>query len=318
MKIAFTSCMSAQLFPGQPVWDEIAAANPDVLVLLGDSVYLDVGGPYDMSSIKALTELEFATHMHKRFFGQVAHTRFKALVQKPQLATYAIWDDHDFLWNNACGADVMANPALKPLIYPSRAIFNAWRAALAQKLAAGSFPAVLPPWTPATPEPGYSAVALPQNVLLHLTDGRTWREGRGKKAMLGMAQLDAMEAAMHAAPSGTVHLVASGSVFDKHDGENWLNCKPEYDRMQQLAVKYNILMLSGDIHDNNLASYVVQGGRKLFEATASGAAVRTAVVAGALQRNYGMLTVDSDQVGIEIFKVGNSQYRGSINRATWA
>jgi hypothetical protein len=42
LKIAFASCATAQYFPSQPVWTHITAQSPDVLVLLGDSVYFDV------------------------------------------------------------------------------------------------------------------------------------------------------------------------------------------------------------------------------------------------------------------------------------
>jgi hypothetical protein len=318
MRIAFTSCFSAQLFKQQAVWDEIAAAQPDVLVLLGDSIYLDVGGPYSSLGLQQLTENEFAEHAHSRYSAAVAQKQFKALVQRPELATYAIWDDHDFLWDNACGADVMKSPELRPLVYPSRALFAAWRKALASRLAPGSFPSAPPFWDNKTPAPGYDCVDLGGDVLLHLTDGRSFRKGQGgSKALLGMAQLDAVEAAMAAAPVGATHLLASGSVFDAQAGETWLNCPAEYDRMQRLAQTYNILILSGDIHDNNLASYTLKAGRSLFEATASGAAVRTAVVIGALQRNYGLLDIDDAQVGISLFKSGSKQYSGNINRATW-
>ena len=317
MRIAFTSCFSAQLFKQQAVWDEIAAAQPDVLVLLGDSMYLDVGGPYGSLGVQQLTENEFAEHAHSRYTGTLAQKQFKALVQQPGLTTYAIWDDHDFLWDNACGADVMKSPALRPLVYPSRALFAAYRQALASRLAPGSFPSTPPSWNAKTPAPGYSCVPLGATLFLHLTDGRSFRKASGNRAILGADQLDAMQAAMALAPKGATHLVASGSVFDARNGESWLTCAAEYERMQNLAQKYNILILSGDIHDNNLASYALKAGRNLFEATASGAAVRTAVVVGALQRNYGLLDIDDAQVGISLFKSGAKQYSGSINRATW-
>ena len=317
MRIAFTSCFSAQLFPQQAVWDEIAATRPDVLVLLGDSIDLDVGGPYGSLGVQQLTESEFAEHAHSRYTAAVAQKQFRALVQGPELTTYAIWDDHDFLWDNACGADVMKSPMQRPLVYPSRALFAAFRQALALHLAPGSFPAALPLWDAQTPPPGYTCVPLANSVFLHLTDGRSFRKGRGRTAMLGDQQLDAMEAAMASAPVDAAHLVASGSVFELHSGETWLNCPVEYDRMLGLAQTYNILILSGDIHDNNLASYALTGGRSLFEATASGAAVRTGVVVGALQRNYGVLTIDDAQVDIALFKSGARQYHGSIDRVNW-
>ena len=318
MRIAFTSCFSAQLFAQQAVWDEIAAANPDVLVLLGDSIYLDVGGPYGSLGVQGLTENAFAEHAHSLYAQQVAQEQFKTLVQRPSLTTYAIWDDHDFLWDNACGANVMKSPALRPLVYPSRALFAAWRRALALRLAPGSYPPAPPFWDDNTPAPGYSCVPLGSGVFLHLTDGRSFRKGRGgRAALLGMPQLDAVEAAMAAAPAGATHLLASGSVFDASGSESWLNCPPEYDRLQRMAQTHNILILSGDIHDNNLASYALSAGRNLFEATASGAAVRTKVVIGAMQRNYGLLDIDDVRVGISLFKSGAHQYHGSINRTTW-
>jgi alkaline phosphatase D len=320
MRIAFTSCFSAELFPDQPVWDEIAKANPDVLVLLGDSMYLDVGldAAYNTAALQQMATGVFSAHVHKRFQQVLAQPRFSALVRTTTVSTYAIWDDHDFLWNDACGADVMKNPALRPLLYPSRAGFAAFRKALAQRLAPGSYPATPAPYDNNTPAPGHTCVDLGMNVFLHLTDGRSFRKGRGKKALLGEEQLNALEAAMKAAPAGATHLVASGSVYDARHGDSWLNCPPEYSRMQQLAQNYNILFLSGDIHDNNLASYVVPGGRNLFEATASGAALRTGVIIGAAQRNYGMLTIDDTNVGIDLVKSGKSQYRGTVHRGNWA
>lgn len=44
MNIAFTSCMSTRALAVQPVWGQIASKHPDALVLLGDSVYMDVPG----------------------------------------------------------------------------------------------------------------------------------------------------------------------------------------------------------------------------------------------------------------------------------
>lgn len=317
MRIAFTSCFSAQLFPQQTVWSEIAAVQPDVLVLLGDSLYLDVGGPYGSLGLQQLSESEFAEHAYSRYVDTLAQPQFRALVQTPGLRTYAIWDDHDFLWDNACGGDVMKSPSLRPLVYPSRALFAAFRQALAARLAPNSFPAALPYWDNKTPAPGYSCVPLGASLLLHLTDGRSFRKATGRSALLGAAQLDTLQATMAAASAGTTHLVASASVFDARHGDSWLNCPAEYTRMQEMAQTHNILILSGDIHDNNLASYGLQDGRRMFEATASGACLRTRVVIGALQRNFGLLDIDDDQVGIRLFKSGAVQYSGSIDRANW-
>ena len=43
MKIAFTSCIDAIDDPVQPVWERVRALAPDVLVLLGETMYMDYG-----------------------------------------------------------------------------------------------------------------------------------------------------------------------------------------------------------------------------------------------------------------------------------
>ena len=311
--------MSAHSFSNQPVWDEIAQAAPDVLVLLGDSIYLDAGGPYSSSGIQDLSAGEFARYAHGRYRLQANQAAFKALVQRPSLSTYAIWDDHDFLWNNACGADVQANPNWRDLAYPSRALFAAWRTALAQKFAPGSFPAAPPPWSSATPAPGYTVQDLGGGVYLHLTDGRSFKKAHGKDAILGAAQMAALTSQLQQAPAGAVHLLASGVVFEARHGESWLACKTEHTQLLQLATQYKLLVLSGDIHDNNLATYETApaSGRFLHEATASGAAVRTAVTVGALQRNWGLLEINSAKLSIRLSKSGAANYQGAIDRTSW-
>ncbi len=130
MRIAFTSCMSAYSFPDQPVWDQIAQYQCDDLVLLGDSAYYDADGA-STNGIQAMDANTFALHAHARLYKQVSHPRFAALVQSPMLRTHAIWDDHDFLWNGACGAQIEGQPQYSHLLARrapcSRAIATRWR-----------------------------------------------------------------------------------------------------------------------------------------------------------------------------------------------
>lgn len=320
MRLAFVSCFHARLYRHKPmwaVWDEIAALQPDVLVLLGDSIYLDVSSGHHMDSLQAALPNEFAIHAHKLYKELLAAPKFKELVSRPSLRVHAIWDDHDFLWNDACGADVYQNKALRPTVHASRAQFAAFRAALAANLAPGSFPAQPVPWEPAPPPPGYSCVPLAHNTLLHLTDGRSFKKGGGKRAVMGMAQIDSIEQAMQAAPAGAVHLVTTGVVFESRKGESWLDCKPEFERMQALGRQHNILVLSGDIHDNNLAAIDLGNGRFMYEATSSGAALKTRVVIGSELRNFGMLDIGDDTVHVRIRKTGALQYTADLDRATW-
>jgi alkaline phosphatase D len=311
MRIAFTSCFSTAVFPQQPIWSDIAASNPDVLVLLGDSMYLDCGNAMTTSRVQEMSEHEFAQHAYAQYQEQLRQPDFSALIARRGLRTYAIWDDHDFLWNDACGADVMKNPAQRPLVYVSRAMFAAYRAALAGT----PLPAALPAWGPATPAPGYQHVPLGEGVHLHLTDGRSSRR-RGGKVFLGKDQLDAIEAAMQAAGPGASHLLASPTVVERGGAESWLKCKPEYDRLLDLAKRHNILVLSGDVHDFNVVSYPV-GNRQLHEATASGAAIRRAVTVGSEQRNWGLLEIDAGNIGVTMFEWGESRLPCRIDRQSW-
>ena len=50
VRIAFASCMCTPYFSDQPVWNWIAAKQPDHVVLLGDSIYLDVARGVDTRS----------------------------------------------------------------------------------------------------------------------------------------------------------------------------------------------------------------------------------------------------------------------------
>jgi hypothetical protein len=320
MRIAFTSCFSADLFKDQPVWKEIANAQPDVLVLLGDSIYLDQSGgfiPDDARSlsVRRLQELSagaFAEHAHRLYQLQLEQAQFKALLSTMNLRTYAIWDDHDFLWNNACGADIMGTPRER-LVYPSRALFAAWCDALQGK----PFPPVPPAFDQATRPPGYRHVDLGLDVHLHLTDGRTWRAG-DDSALLGSEQLTAIEERMEQIGPGATHLLASASVVERRTREAWVHCPTEYERLHRMAQRHNILVLSGDVHDTQLCAYRLDGGRNMFEVTASGAALRTLVYFGSLQRNYGLLDIDAENLHIQLFKSNIvPQYRGTIDRQHW-
>jgi phosphodiesterase/alkaline phosphatase D-like protein len=320
MRIAFTSCFSAALFKDQPVWKEIANAQPDVLVLLGDSIYLDDSGGASEAlrarlnprALHTATPEGLARHAHHLYRQQLEVEPFKALISNPKVRTYAIWDDHDFLWNNACGGDIMGTP-LEALVYPSRAMFAAWCDALGGK----PFPDTMPSWSDATPPPGYRCVDLGENVHLHLTDGRSWRTG-DDNALLGMEQLRSIEAKMDQIGPGATHLLASGSVVERRTREAWVHCRAEYEQLHAMAARHNILVLSGDVHDNQLAAYRLDAGRWLFEATASGAALRTLVYFGSLQRNYGLLDIDAENLHIQVFKSNTvPQFRATIDRQHW-
>lgn len=304
MKIAFTSCMSTRVFDDQPVWEWIQAQQPDYLVLLGDSVYLDIHfkdvHPMDM------TDLQFADHLHANYAELLAHKQFRALVQSMAPKTvFSIWDDHDFLWNNMAGAEAMASPIHRGKVAITSAFQVAFRQALAAGIKAGSFPASATKpslWTfQAMPLPTPS-VTLPHNTVLHLSDGRThrtrkWAIKESAKTILGLPQKKQFASVYNASHPDSVHLFASGSTlidYKKSFPQDWL-------WLSNLATQRRTLVLSGDLHRNESSHHPTQPFM-LHEATASGAAVRDAVVIGEKRENHGLLDIDDACVTVSLFE----------------
>lgn len=84
--LAFGSCANDKRFPKQPVWKTIASHDPDVMVILGDTPYIDT------------TELLAQRRRYREFFA-VRDTE-AVFGSTP---TWATWDDHDFGRNDTDG-----------------------------------------------------------------------------------------------------------------------------------------------------------------------------------------------------------------------
>lgn len=319
MKIAFASCMCFQVYREQPVWDWIAAHNPDQLVLLGDSIYLDINFPG--SHPRDMLANEFAQHLFQRYTTQLAQPQFARLVQNmPLQSVTSVWDDHDFLWNDMVGSEAQASPVQRDKLPLTTAFQEAFRRALAAGLKAGSFPAVYNDavfWQPDQPGLTTPSIPIAPDVWLHLTDGRTHRTRvafvpESKRTMLGAAQRAQLEAVIRAAPNA-IHLLASGSTVSSYKrfpaDWSWLN---------NLAAQHKMLVLSGDIHRNESDAFFTSGW-PLHEATSSGAAVKDAVVLGERRRNYGILEIDANQAAFKLYSnnAANQKWSRTISRGNW-
>jgi alkaline phosphatase D len=316
MKVAFASCMSSTVFVQQPVWDQIAARQPDRLLLLGDSVYIDAAPFPNNEHPKKALPLDFLTHVLGRWRLQLDQPQFRALVKA--VPTDAIWDDHDFLWNEHVEEKAITKRIYADHVRTSRALFNAFRRTLDAQLADGSFPKAYNDASinrPQEPAPGYLYRDLEPALKLHLTDGRSWRLGRD---MLGADQRAQIEARLAEAPKAA-HLLASGSVVRADSDSRW----EQYDDfawLRGLAARYNILVLSGDIHANRFKPMEVAPGRWLYDATSSGAAIQMMISLGAKCQNFGLLSTDTKQLRLDFFSHGTPDSVGSwsIDRKTWA
>lgn len=96
-KYAIASCIRFQQDDEQVAFSHIKNKNPDVMLLLGDTVY-----SHTTNRSKSLNDY----HTKQR---DIKH--FKNIIK--DVPTYAIWDDHDFGQNNAEGTSVDRSSARK-------------------------------------------------------------------------------------------------------------------------------------------------------------------------------------------------------------
>ena len=96
MKVAFASCSNATRSSqrSQPVWGIIRQQKPDLLLLLGDNVYIGKEG-YDPEPRFGETSLEAKQRiLISKYDAQLAEPHFKELLQ--EVPYLAVWDNHDF------------------------------------------------------------------------------------------------------------------------------------------------------------------------------------------------------------------------------
>ncbi|MET0352051.1 MAG: hypothetical protein ABW067_19795 [Rhizobacter sp.] len=317
MRIAFTSCMFNRVCPDQPVWGWIADQAPDRLLLLGDSLYLDLHLD-STETPQEMTDDTFGRRLFTLYGELMAQPQFRALVKHmPANSIDALWDDHDFLWNDAHGAELGRVHGEK--IRLSTAFLEAFRASLSQGFAPGSFPSRYEDpvfWQPTQPPLSTPTLAPAPDLRLHLSDGRTfrtrtWLIKESKRTLFGKAQRDRFTTAFDAAPSEVVHLWASGSTvagYERYENDlAWLHT---------LASRHRTLVLSGDIHRNQLDAFHTPGF-PLHQATSSGAGVKDAVVVGNARQNFGLVDIDPFTVTLQLFRKNVLEHRRVLDRRTW-
>jgi hypothetical protein len=302
MKIAITSCINAYHYPDQPVWNNIASQNPDVLVLLGDSIYFDSppvrlpdGSTEHPSNVMPEEFLAHGLMLYNRLFKQAGFSALISQVKK----TYAIWDDHDFLWNGSAGGG-MPNAIYGGHIRATRALFRNYRETLAKR-APTEFPAnTTDPRLSQSYEkaPGYQAIDLDDKVCLHLTDGRSFRD---KHNLLGSDQRGQIAEEMQNRP-GRIHLLASGIVMASDKGERWSGFSDDYQWLLTMGKTHKIIVLSGDVHQNRLPEPVPTQGNKLYEITASGAGISKVIAPGPQMHNFGIVEIGGELIELTTYE----------------
>jgi alkaline phosphatase D len=288
MKIAVVSCVKLQQVNPQPAWALIRAEQPDVLLLLGDNVYLD----HDHLVFAA----DLSAELKSLYAAQLAEPNFAALlaaVRGRGGRVEAIYDDHDFLGNNRYGASEPPALAL---------------AARAELVAA------LQPTM--TGVDVYRAFRVgPVDVVV--LDERFYRRKPSESrldadAVLGAAQWNWLDNVV-AQSTAPFLLVASSTTVHRWGDESWEEYETAFDRLRALlGGRPGTLVVSGDVHRN--AVYDDSG---IVEIVTSGLA-RRGTIFGAPRENWGLLTFDAQGVRVELHSLkqtGRFDFR--IELADW-
>jgi len=317
MRIAFTSCCDPVNDAEQATWRVLAEQQPQHLVLLGDNIYMDYkfGDHLENGEPRGKPPAEFSALMHSYYTRQWAVPAFRSAVQAPTV--HAIWDDHDFAWNNSRGGEPARGDDFVPpeRRWLSRALFEQFRQALVDKPVAYLSNPCADGLAAADLGGIQRTIDLAPGLRLHLLDGRSFRQAAGKDAsLLGADQRAQLEKDL--LPEPGVNLIASGTTLD-----DW-NDHSDYRWLKEVSKTRRVLVLSGDIHKprfrNRLGLFGFKPGR-WFEATASAMAQPPKVTAvfGRKTGVFGVLDVSATELTITLWRGDAPLESHTIELAGW-
>jgi alkaline phosphatase D len=258
------------------IFDRLAAKRPDMMVWLGDNLYLrpqDVAMPQGMA---------------RRYWLHRGHPALQSLLRSTHHV--ALWDDHDMGWNNSdrhfWGRRVTTDLFKRYWANPGYG-------------------------TPTVP--GIFSVARLHDVDVFLLDDRTYRDAddspdRPTKQMLGPAQLQWLQRELERS-TATFKLIANGSQVLNDDGayEGWHHFPNERNRFLSWLTEKRIpgvMFLSGDRHHTVMLKEDRPGSYPLYELTCSpltskpstvlrpGTQKRMVPDTFVAERNFGQMAVD--------------------------
>ncbi len=256
-RIAVGSCNHQSA--SQHMWAQIASANPQLFLMIGDNVYGDAGWDAD-AGLESLRRAYALQASHPEF------TAFRSGV--PMMAT---WDDHDFGLNDAGGSF--------PFRGWSETLFETfWGSSEAVKARPGIYESTI------TGPQGKRVQVIMLDTRFFRSDLKraAWTKDRPplggylpddspEKTVLGEAQW-AWLAAELAKPADLRIVVSSTQVITTaHQFEGWTNFPAERTRLLDLLKTREasgLVLLSGDRHAGGIYK-VDHGGETIWELTSS-------------------------------------------------
>ena len=305
----------------QPVWGQITDQHRqrklDAMLLLGDQVYSDYSPGIRPKTLKPAL---FHDLMYTMYQGQYnAVTGFKKLFESLKNSNTkigAVWDDHDFGYNNGSGLE----PLFLNKLGSTKVLFEQFVATLSSPTAIYPPKPVLPTVQPTT---GIERIANPiqlgSDVEIVLLDGRFYRSvDQGKNGeLLGQKQWRELKDKLENWDSKKLLIVCLGSTYSVGgllSDQSWMNKRAGvpyayFDEFTALAKSKRIIFLSGDIHKNK---FIDHGG--FCEVISSGAYLPRE---GDKSR-FGLLDIYADRVEVKLFEGNQIDKRQSktINRTT--
>ena len=233
--------------PGNPyggeyeIFETIAGKNPDMMLWLGDNIYLREVDWYSWTGIV------------KRYNQARSLPQMQALLASTH--HYAIWDDHDFGPDNSDRSFVHKDETLRA--------FNLFWANEGYGL------------------PGLDGVTGQfqwADVDFFLLDNRFHRSPdnrkTGDKTMFGKEQLEWLIDALASSKAPFKFVVTGGVVLNSaQGGENYVHLYPEertwlLKQIEAEGIK-NVIFLTGDVHYTELSKLVLNNGNPVYDFTVS-------------------------------------------------
>jgi hypothetical protein len=320
LKIAFCSCNHPGVHPRQPGWLALAEQKPDVLLLLGDNVYIEehvgelVGA---QRPVVALSDLAYGRRLHGLYAAQWRVAEFQQALRAAGRVLGTL-DDHDFVGN-----DTYVRPSFERKASLARLLHRQFIAACNARPLAAHYPAFEDVF--ALDDVGFeqgigvaqSWQSAPSDAPTHLSvkiivlDNRSYRQSppstdASANRVLGAAQISWL--AQELVGSQRLSIVASGSTFSPGDrfgiaGSPLQSYRHEANILRSMYASASqgqrLVHVGGDLHYN--AYWPWQREHPFIELASSGMGSGWQPFANKQRGNFGMITVGADQMRLQLF-----------------